>query len=137
MDNKCSWCINTALKYVNSTKRTILDSDHGRKDSGTETQVKEVVRQLRLNEHYEEYEDTAYNRINALIDLIPEVTSPCGEAVLRCAIFGTLEKIYKVNRLNQFRLILNAGVDTYLHPCAFLFFRSIPPAKDGMYFVKR
>jgi len=61
-----SWCINTALKYANSTKRAILDADYGRKDSETEAQVKEDFRQLRLNEHYEEYEDKVYNRINAL-----------------------------------------------------------------------
>ena len=29
MDNRCSWCINTALKYANSTSRAILDADYG------------------------------------------------------------------------------------------------------------
>jgi farnesyl diphosphate synthase len=96
MDNKCSWCINTALKYANPTQRTILDANYGRKDADAEARVKEVFHQLRLDKHYEEYEAQAYNRINALIDAVPEVTSPCGEAVLRRAVFRTfLEKIYK------------------------------------------
>ena len=56
----------------------------------------EVFHQLRLDKHYEEYEAQAYNRTNTLIDAVPEVTSPCGEAVLRRAVFRTfLEKIYK------------------------------------------
>ena len=32
----------------------------------------------------------AYKYINALIDMVPEVTSPCWEAILRYAVFGTL-----------------------------------------------
>ena len=43
-----------------------------------------------------QYEAEAYKRINALIDAVPEVKSPCGEAVLHRAVFRTfLEKIYK------------------------------------------
>ena len=96
MDNKCSWCINTALEYANLTQRTILDANYGRKDADAEARVKEVFHQLRLDKHYEEYEAQAYNCINALIDKVPEVTSPSGDAVLRRAVFRTfLEKIYK------------------------------------------
>jgi len=40
--------------------------------------VKEVFRQLRLDGHSGEYEDKAYDRINVLIDKVPEVTSPRG-----------------------------------------------------------
>jgi farnesyl diphosphate synthase len=96
MDNKCSWCINTALKYANPMQRTILDANYGRKDADAEARVKEVFHQLRLDKHYEEYEAQAYSRINVLIDAVPEVTSPCGGAVLRRSVFCTfLEKIYK------------------------------------------
>jgi len=96
MDNKCSWCINTALKYANPTQRAILDGNYGRKDADAEARVKEVFHQLRLDKHYEGYEAQAYDRINGLIDKVPEVTSPAGDAVLRRAIFRTfLEKIYK------------------------------------------
>jgi hypothetical protein len=54
--------------------------------------MKEGFNQLLLND---EYEGKAYNRIDALTDVVPEVTSPCGEAVLCRAIFVTLENIYE------------------------------------------
>jgi len=58
--------------------------------------VKEVIRQLRLDGHSGEYEDKAYDRINVLICKVSEVTNPCGEAGLRCAVFNHfLVKIYK------------------------------------------
>lgn len=41
--------------------------------------------------NYKVCKDKAYNYINALIDVVPEVTSPCWEAVLRWAVFSTLE----------------------------------------------
>jgi len=96
MDNKCSWCINTTLAHANPTQRAILDANYGRKDSEAEARVKEIFREVGVDGYYAEYEAQAYKRINALIDAVPEVRSPCGEAVLRRAVFRTfLEKIYK------------------------------------------
>jgi len=96
MDNKCSWCINTALAHANPTQRTILDANYGRKDASAEAEVKKVFQEVGVDALYEEYESKAYARINGLIDAVPEVTSPCGEAVLRRAVFRVfLEKIYK------------------------------------------
>jgi len=96
MDNKCSWCINTALVHANPTQRAILDANYGRKDAEAEARVKEVFREVGLDAYYAQYEAEAYARINALIDAVPEMKSPCGEAVLRHAVFQTfLEKIYK------------------------------------------
>ena len=96
VDNKCSWCINTALARASPTQRAILDANYGRKDSEAEERVKEVFREVGVDGLYAEYEAQSYARINALIDAVPEVRSPCGEAVLRRAVFRTfLEKIYK------------------------------------------
>jgi farnesyl diphosphate synthase len=96
MDNKCSWCINTTLAHATPTQRAILDANYGRKDSEAEARVKEIFREVGVDAYYAEYEAQAYKRINALIDAVPEVKSPCGEAVLRRAVFRTfLEKIYK------------------------------------------
>jgi len=84
------------LKYANPTWRAVLDADCGRKDSEAEAQVKEIFRQHRLDRHSGAYEDKACDRINTPIDKVPEMTSPCGEAVLRCAVFDTSsEKTYK------------------------------------------
>ncbi|KAH9987216.1 farnesyl diphosphate synthase [Russula vinacea] len=96
LDNKCSWCINTALARANPSQRAILDANYGRKDSAAEARVKQVFREVGVDQQYAEYEADAYARINALIDAVPEVKSPCGEAVLRRSVFRVfLEKIYK------------------------------------------
>ena len=72
MDNKCSWCINTALAHAN----------YGRQDSEAEARVKQVFCEVGVDAYYTQYEAEAYGRINALIiDGVPEAKSPCGEAV--------------------------------------------------------
>jgi farnesyl diphosphate synthase len=96
MNNKCSWCISTALAHANPTQRAILDENYGRKDAEAEGRVKQVFREVGVDAYYAEYEAEAYARINTLIDAVPEVKSPCGEAVLRRSVFRTfMEKIYK------------------------------------------
>jgi farnesyl diphosphate synthase len=96
LDNKCSWCINTALARASPAQRAILDANYGRKDSEAEERVKQVFRDVGVDAQYAEYEANAYARINALIDAVPEVTSPSGDALLRRSVFHVfLEKIYK------------------------------------------
>ncbi|KAH8978289.1 farnesyl diphosphate synthase [Lactarius akahatsu] len=96
VDNKCSWCINTALAHANPEQRAILDASYGRKDPAAEERVKEIFRQVGVDNEYAEYEAQSYARINTLIAAVPEVRSPNGDAVLRRAVFSTfLEKIYK------------------------------------------
>ncbi|KAI9439016.1 farnesyl diphosphate synthase [Lactarius indigo] len=96
VDNKCSWCINVALARANPTQRAILDANYGRKDPSAEARVKEVFREVGVDAEYVEYEAQTYERINALIDTVPEVQSPNGDAVLRRTVFRAfLEKIYK------------------------------------------
>lgn len=58
--------------------------------------MKKVFRDVGVDAQYAKYEADAYARINALIDAVPEVTSPSGDAVLRRSVFRVfLEKIYK------------------------------------------
>ncbi len=96
VDNKCSWCINVALAHADPTQRSILDANYGRKDPGAEARVKEVFRAVGIDRLYAEYEAESYERINALIDAVPEVPNPDGDATLRRAVFyAFLEKIYK------------------------------------------
>ncbi|KAI0296759.1 farnesyl diphosphate synthase [Multifurca ochricompacta] len=95
-DNKCSWCINTALKYANDQQRATLEANYGIKDDVAEARVKEVFRAVGVDKYYAEYEAASYEEINALIDKTPEAVSPCGGAVLRRSVFRVfLEKIYK------------------------------------------
>ena len=96
VDNKCSWCINTALALANPTQRAILDANYGRKNPEAERRVKEVFREVGVDAAYREYEAQSYARLTALIDAAPEVRGPNGDAVLRQTVFHILlEKIYK------------------------------------------
>ena len=96
LDNKCSWCINTALALATPEQRAVLDASYGRKDSAAEARVKEIFKAVGVDERYTAYEQDAYNRINKLIDALPEATNPAGDATLRKEVFTSfLHKIYK------------------------------------------
>jgi farnesyl diphosphate synthase len=41
IDNKCSWCINTALALSSPAQCAILNEHYGRKDAMSEAKVKE------------------------------------------------------------------------------------------------
>jgi len=95
VDNKCSWCINTALALCSPEQRLILEKNYGRKgdsEAGAvgsdndkeavrneehaggecEKRVKQVYEDLKLREVYANYEQGVYKRLNDLIDGIPE-----------------------------------------------------------------
>jgi farnesyl diphosphate synthase len=91
IDNKCSWCINTALALASPAQRKTLDENYGRKDAVCEGKVKEVFEELGLRKRYQAYEDEAYARILGLIEGVEEV-----DGGLKKAVFTTfLNKIYK------------------------------------------
>ncbi|OBZ72800.1 Farnesyl pyrophosphate synthase [Grifola frondosa] len=97
IDNKCSWCINTALALATPAQRAVLDENYGRKDAACEARIKTLYEELRIRERYAEYEEKAYTRIIGLIQTIPETPiAPAGQAVLRREVFKAfLDKIYK------------------------------------------
>ncbi|KAI0710465.1 farnesyl-diphosphate synthase [Cerioporus squamosus] len=95
IDNKCSWCINTALALATPEQRKILDENYGRKDAEAEKRVKALYEEIGIRQKYAEYEEAAYKRIMGLIQTIPE--QPSGEGVsLKREVFKVfLDKIYK------------------------------------------
>jgi farnesyl diphosphate synthase len=97
LDNKCSWCINTALAHASPEQRRILDDNYGQKDAEKEARVKAVYEQLGLREKYAKYEEAAYTRITALIATIPEVPEGTtnNPAIKREVFTSFLEKIYR------------------------------------------
>ena len=100
IDNKCSWCINTALAVATPEQRKILDENYGKKDGEKEARIKTLYEEIGIPARYSEYEEAAYKRISEMISLIPEVdvrpTSPTEPASLHRQVFTTfLEKIYK------------------------------------------
>jgi len=96
VDNKCSWCVNTALALATPEQRAVLDANYGKKDASAEERVKNIFREVGVDARYTEYEEAAYKRITALVDELPEVTNSTGDAILRKEIFiSFLHKIYK------------------------------------------
>ncbi|CAG7850729.1 Farnesyl pyrophosphate synthase Short=FPP synthase; Short=FPS; AltName: Full=(2E,6E)-farnesyl diphosphate synthase; AltName: Full=Dimethylallyltranstransferase; AltName: Full=Farnesyl diphosphate synthase; AltName: Full=Geranyltranstransferase [Serendipita indica DSM 11827] len=76
LDNKCSWNVNIALQRASPEQRKILDENYGRKDSACEARVKAVFNELKIEELYREYEQNTYEKLNKLIDAIPESEGP-------------------------------------------------------------
>jgi len=96
IDNKCSWCINTALSLASPEQKRILDENYGQKDAEKEARVKAVYEELGLRRHFADYEEAAYQRILVLIQTIPESTEGAPETVVKREIFTSfVDKIYK------------------------------------------
>ena len=97
IDNKCSWCINTALALATPEQRAVLDASYGRKDAEAEKRIKALYEEMGIRKKYEEYEEAAYKRIMGLIETIPEnTTAKPGEVTLKREVFKSfLDKIYK------------------------------------------
>lgn len=89
-DNKCSWLVNQALAAATPEQRKILDENYGRKDTEKETRVKEVYRELKLDEVYHNFEE---KRVKEIRELIAQVDESQG---LKKEVFESfLGKIYK------------------------------------------
>lgn len=93
VDNKCSWCVNTALALATPQQRALLDENYGKKSAECEARVKALYESMGLRKRYEAYEEGAYQRITGLIQQIPERGAPSG---LKREVFKVfLDKIYK------------------------------------------
>ncbi|KAJ7896025.1 farnesyl-diphosphate synthase [Mycena olivaceomarginata] len=93
VDNKCSWCVNTALAVATPEQRAVLDANYGRKDAEAEARVKEVFEAVGVRERYAKYEADVYKR---LVDLIAGIPEGPERGTLKREIFTSfLEKIYK------------------------------------------
>lgn len=93
IDNKCSWCINTALALASPEQRRVLDENYGCKDAQAEAKVKEIFGTIGLVKIYEDYEESAYKKLMGLIDAIPEDGQ---EKTLKREVFRSfVGKIYK------------------------------------------
>ncbi|KAJ7621630.1 isoprenoid synthase domain-containing protein [Mycena polygramma] len=93
VDNKCSWCINTALAVVTPEQRAVLDANYGRKDPAAEARVKEVYEAVGIRERYSKYEADVYAKLTEMINAIPEGAE---RGTLKRKIFTSfVDKIYK------------------------------------------
>ncbi len=98
-DNKCSWCINTALANATPEQRAVLDAQYGRKDDAAEAQVKQIFSSSNIDVagRFEQYEKESYQKITGLIQQLPEGAGAVdGKGGLRRAVFTAfLDKVYK------------------------------------------
>ncbi len=95
IDNKCSWCVNTALLHASPTQRKILDEHYGKKPSGGESElkIKAVFEEIGVRNKYDEYEERAVGLIR---ERIANVLESERENTLRREVFESfLGKIYK------------------------------------------
>jgi len=104
LDNKCSWCINVALKHASPEQRAVLDvraraagvglnrpqASYGRKDPAAEARVKQIYTDIDLPAKFAAYEQQSYEQITALIDALDESSG------LRKGVFHEfLAKVYR------------------------------------------
>ncbi|MCJ1250696.1 Farnesyl pyrophosphate synthetase [Trapelia coarctata] len=89
-DNKCSWLINQALLLASPEQRKVLEENYGRKDGEMEERVKEVYKDLKLDEVYGVFEEKRVGEIRAMIAKVDE-----GEGLKKEVFESFLVKIYK------------------------------------------
>ncbi|WVR07405.1 hypothetical protein IAU60_004446 [Kwoniella sp. DSM 27419] len=93
LDNKCSWNVNTALRFATPEQRKVLDDNYGQKNSEAEARVKEVFSQspISIPERFEAYEKESYEKITGMIDAVDEAASGLKKEVF----VSFLGKVYK------------------------------------------
>ncbi|WWD02460.1 hypothetical protein V865_000499 [Kwoniella europaea PYCC6329] len=93
LDNKCSWNVNTALKFATPEQRKILDENYGQKDSEKEAKIKAIFSQepISIPQRFEAYEKESYEKINGLIESVDEQGTGLKKEVFR----SFLAKVYK------------------------------------------
>ncbi|CAG8490000.1 10682_t:CDS:2 [Diversispora eburnea] len=88
-DNKCSWCINQALLVATPEQRKLLDENYGKKNPENVSVIKEIYKQLDIEEKYKNYENESFIYLSELI-------SQLDETFLKKEVFNSfMKKIYK------------------------------------------
>ena len=66
-DHKCSWLVVQALQRMNARQRQVLESHYGKESKEDELEIKKLYNELKIDEVYDEQEDSSYAHISALI----------------------------------------------------------------------
>lgn len=69
-DNKCSWLVNQALKIVTPEQRQILNENYGQNDPVKIQKIKDLYKELKIEELYKQYEEDSYKRISEMISKV-------------------------------------------------------------------
>lgn len=89
-ENTCTWLVVQALKVVNKEQRNVLEENYGRKDVACAQRVKDLYRQLGLQDKFAEFEKESYAALCKDIAAVDHM--PTG------AFDFLLSKIYKRNK---------------------------------------
>ncbi|CAI4034265.1 hypothetical protein SMKI_10G0500 [Saccharomyces mikatae IFO 1815] len=71
-DNKCSWVINKALELASAEQRKTLDENYGKKDSVAEARCRQIFNDLKIDQLYQEYEETIAKELKVKISQVDE-----------------------------------------------------------------
>jgi len=90
-----SWCFDVVRTSGSPEQLATLEKYFEKEDSTSQLHVRSVFTEAGVDARYEQYSEDAYTRISALIDALPELRSPSGDAVLRRSVFrALLEEIH-------------------------------------------
>jgi farnesyl diphosphate synthase len=89
-DNKCSWLINKALEMVTPEQRKLLLVGNFRKDAALEAKVKALYNDLKLEQHYKDFEEKRVTELRQKISAVDE-----SEGLKKEIFSAFLDKIYK------------------------------------------
>ncbi|KAG2373786.1 hypothetical protein C9374_011875 [Naegleria lovaniensis] len=71
-DCKCSWLVVKALELANEEQVQVLKANYGKEAPEKVKLVKDLYKQLNLEELYKSYEQTAIQAMNQMIDRVPD-----------------------------------------------------------------
>ena len=85
-----SWCFDAIRTSGTPEQLATLDAHFGKPDMTSQLHVRSVFAESGIDARYAQYSTDAYARISALIDALPELRNPSGDAILRRSAFRTL-----------------------------------------------
>ena len=80
-DHKCSWLCVQALKLMNESQKSVFESCYGKEDEKSVATVKQLYRDLKLSELYDEQESKSWDLVTGKIEHarsigVPDLFSP-------------------------------------------------------------
>lgn len=89
-DNKCSWLVVQALKRATPEQKELLKANYGKHDEESVGRVKQLYKDMKLEELFKEYEADSYAKLQTLIK-----DACAGSSVPEEVFTSLLGKIYK------------------------------------------
>lgn len=86
-DSKCSWLVVTALQRATPEQRAVIEAHYGKSDAASVATIKQLYKDMKLQEAFEEYEDKCYKELVARFEEVDES--------LKAVLSLFLKKIFK------------------------------------------